>query len=144
MGMNPVQKFAHERALRLAATNPKEAFRLLLASDEDKTSNEDQEGKDQDQGQDDQGQEGQGQGEQQKTASMDPQQEELFDALMLIAENDGDAYRKRDAAMAVASAWAEWKKEHDQNLREDFRAIQKNLVKALQAQWARAEAESRM
>ena len=74
---------------------------------------------------------------------LDPSQEELYDALMLIAENDGDAYRKRDANMAVASAWAEWKKEHDQNLREDFRVVQKKLVKALQDQWKRHEAESR-
>jgi hypothetical protein len=140
--MNPAKMFAYDRALGLVASNPQEAFRLLLASDEEDTSNDDQEGE----GQDDQEEQGQqGQGEQKTAADMglDPSQEELFDALLLIAENDGSAYKKRDADMAVAAAWAEWKKEHDQTLREDFRSIQRKLIKALQDQWKRHEAESR-
>lgn len=70
---------------------------------------------------------------------LDPSQEDLFDALLAVAENDSDAYRKRDAAKAVATAWREWKAETDRNLREDFRAIQRKLEKALEAQWKREE-----
>jgi len=74
---------------------------------------------------------------------LDPSQEDLFDALLLIAENDGDAYRKRDAAAAVATAWKDWKKETDENLAEDFRAIKSKLEKALKDRWKREGKESR-
>jgi hypothetical protein len=104
-----ISDYARSRALQLAPTEPKEAFRLLLAAD----------------------------------MGLDPSQEDLFDALLVVAENDGDAYRKRDAVLAVSNAWKEWKKETDQNLREDFRAIQKKLEKALQAQWQLEERESK-
>lgn len=73
---------------------------------------------------------------------LDPSQEELFDALLPIAENDGEAYRARDAKMAVANAWRDWKSETDANLREDFKAIQGKLESALKARWARERRES--
>lgn len=80
-----------------------------------------------------------------KTAQgLDPSQEDLFDALLLIAENDGDAYRSRDARKAVQNAWREWKAETDENLREDFRVVGPKIEKALRDRWAREKRESRM
>lgn len=76
-------------------------------------------------------------------AGIAPAQEELFDALLLIAENDGDAYRKRDAAGAVSTAWAEWRAEHIANLSEDFRTVKPAVEKALKARWAREGKERR-
>jgi hypothetical protein len=72
---------------------------------------------------------------------MDADEEDLYDALMLIAENDSKAYseRKRDprraATGAVMRAWKDWKEEVDRNREEDFKSVKDKLVKDLQAQW---------
>lgn len=75
---------------------------------------------------------------------LDADEERLFEALLLIAENDGDAYRARDAKTAVMKAWRAWKEETDTNLREDYRTIFPKVVKALEARWARESRERRM
>jgi hypothetical protein len=74
---------------------------------------------------------------------LDPSAEDLFDALLVIAENDGDAYRAKDAKMAVRNAWRDWKKETDENLAEDFKSVQAKLEKALKDRWAKEKRESK-
>lgn len=60
---------------------------------------------------------------------LDPQQEVLFDTLKLIAENDGTSFPH--AVTAVDAAWRDYRRERDQNEREDFRVIRDLLIKTL-------------
>lgn len=67
--------------------------------------------------------------------AMDSDQEDLYNKLWMIASNDGDSYKKRDATGAVDKAWREWKKIEDRRLREDFRAIKKQMAADLKKRW---------
>lgn len=68
---------------------------------------------------------------------LDSDEGELFDALWLIASNDGDSYRRKDAAGAVGKAWREYQQSHAERQREAFRTVQKLLVKELTKRWAK-------
>lgn len=70
---------------------------------------------------------------------LDPDEEHLYDVLWMIASNDGDSYRKKDAAGAVTKAWLEYLKDHIAELRETFWSINKPLVKELAKRWAKGE-----
>jgi hypothetical protein len=70
---------------------------------------------------------------------LDPDEEKLYDVLWMIASNDGDSYRKKDAAGAVTKAWREYQRDHAEELRESFGSIQKLLVKELAKRWAKGE-----
>lgn len=72
---------------------------------------------------------------------LDPDQEELFDTIALMAENEGDAYRKRDAKMAFELAKKEYMRSHLTDLRANFRAIAKPVMQYLQDRWAREKRE---
>jgi len=73
-----------------------------------------------------------------KTA-MDSEEEELYDAIWMIASNDGDSYRKKDAKGAVKKAWAEWQKLERQRNNENWRGIQRKLEADLAKRWAKGE-----
>ena len=66
---------------------------------------------------------------------MDSDQEILYDALMLIAENDGDSYRKQDAKGAVEKAFQGYQRTKQDDLRDDFKAIKKKLSNTLGQEW---------
>jgi len=72
---------------------------------------------------------------------LDPEQEALFDEIVLMAENDGDAYRKKDAKMAFERAKREYTQIAAQNMRENFRAISKPVEQYLKDRWAREKRE---
>lgn len=74
-----------------------------------------------------------------KTAR-DSEEEALYDAIWMRATNDGDSYRKRDAAGAVTKGWLEWQKDEGQRNRENWRGIKRDLVKDLTAYWERGGA----
>lgn len=71
--------------------------------------------------------------------AMDSDQEAIYDAVWMIASNDGDSYRKKDARGAVKKAWMEWQKTESRQNREDFRAVEKKLVKDLGDRWNKGE-----
>lgn len=73
--------------------------------------------------------------------AFDSDQERLYDALKLIAENDGQAYRKRDAKGAVARAWKEWKASKLDDWAHDFSRVERQLVKDLAARWRAIDRE---
>jgi len=78
-----------------------------------------------------------------RPTNLDPDQERLWDALHLIAENDGNAYRKGDAAGAVLTAWREYSSSKAADMRADFRAIKKALIADLAADWAETRMASK-
>jgi CRISPR/Cas system type I-B associated protein Csh2 (Cas7 group RAMP superfamily) len=75
-----------------------------------------------------------------EATGLDPDGEKLYDVLWNYASNDGDSYRKKDAAGAIKKAWAEWQKDRSRDERETYQAIEKKLVKDLGARWAKGEA----
>ena len=72
----------------------------------------------------------------QSRLALDSDQEVLYDALMMLAENDGKAYAKMDARQAVANAYESYRRSQGENLRADFRAVKGLLEKDLAKQWA--------
>lgn len=66
---------------------------------------------------------------------LDSSEQALFDTLMLVAENDGDSYRKRDAAGAIKKAFADHLRIEAEAMREDYRSIEKKLIKELAKRW---------
>jgi hypothetical protein len=73
--------------------------------------------------------------------ALDADQERLYNALKLIAENDGQSYKKKDAKGAVARAWKEWKASTMERHGEDFDRVQKQLTKDLAARWKAIDRE---
>ena len=73
--------------------------------------------------------------------AFDSDQELLYDALKLIAENDGQAYQRKDAKGAVARAGKEWRASTMERHEEDFDRVQKQLVKDLAARWRAIDRE---
>jgi len=73
-----------------------------------------------------------------KTA-MDSDEEELYDAVWMIASNDGASYKKKDAKGAVSKAWREWQKLEGQRNRENWRSVEKQMVKDLTERWNKGE-----
>lgn len=67
--------------------------------------------------------------------ALDSDQEILYDALMLIAENDGAAYRAKDPRKAVERAFVDYRESQIDNLDYDFKTVQKVLVKDLAKAW---------
>jgi hypothetical protein len=68
--------------------------------------------------------------------ALDADEQRLYDALHLIAKNDGQSYKRKDAKGAVAKAWKEWKKSTMERHEEDFDRVEKALVKEIGA-WMR-------
>lgn len=66
---------------------------------------------------------------------MDPDQERMFDEIVLMAVNEGRFYDKRDAKGAVAQAWKDYQRDKATAMREDFRAIERDAAKEVLAQW---------
>lgn len=66
---------------------------------------------------------------------MDPDQERMFDEIVLMAVNEGRFYDKRDAKGAVAQAWKDYQRDKATAMREDFRVIERDAVKEVLAQW---------
>jgi hypothetical protein len=60
---------------------------------------------------------------------------DMYDELWLIASNDGESYRKRDAKGAIEKAWAEYQKNERTRMREDFKEILPKLKKDLERYW---------
>jgi hypothetical protein len=71
----------------------------------------------------------------QNRLALDADQERLYDSLMLIAENNGNAYASNDARRAVEEAYADYRKATSEQLRSDFRAVKSLLTKDLQKVW---------
>lgn len=66
--------------------------------------------------------------------NLDPQ--EFADELMLMAENDGDSYRKgRSAEMAIRKSFADFQRRRRQEERDEFNAIVGTLVASLAERW---------
>ena len=63
----------------------------------------------------------------------------LFDALKVIAENDGDAYSQKAAGMAVTRAYYEQQRIMLENLRAEYVAIRDTLTAELKADWEERE-----
>ena len=70
-----------------------------------------------------------------KYFDMDTTERRLYDDLMLIAENDGQAYRSRDPRLAVVKAFREDRASQDEQLRENFELIEPELTKNLRRAW---------
>lgn len=66
---------------------------------------------------------------------LDPDEEKLYDVLWMYASNDGESYRKRDAGGAVTKAWREYLRDHQVELQETYRSIQKKLMTDLAKRW---------
>ena len=61
---------------------------------------------------------------------------DLYEAIMLIAENDGDAYKHgKDAAGAVERALRDYQRIQAEGLRADLREIKTALVRDLYNAW---------
>ena len=76
-------------------------------------------------------------------SGMNTDEERLFDKIILIAENDGAAYRKRDARMAFQRAAKEYMRNHMDDLRHDMAGIKNAVEKYLQDKWTNAEREAK-
>jgi hypothetical protein len=61
---------------------------------------------------------------------------DLYDAIMLIAKNDGISYQRKDAKGAVKKAVREHMVWFMENLREEIRGIEGAMVKDLTKEWA--------
>jgi hypothetical protein len=61
---------------------------------------------------------------------------DLYDAIMLIAENDRASYQRKDAKGAVKKATREHMKWFMTNLREEIRGVEGAIVKDLTKEWA--------
>ena len=68
--------------------------------------------------------------------SMDSDAERMLAELVLIAVNDGDAYRdNKNAKRAVASAFRTYKEYQDDNRRETFNEIESHAIKEVRRRW---------
>ena len=78
------------------------------------------------------------------TSNLDSDQERLFNQIVLVAENDGAAYRKRDATMAFVRAKKEYIRNRNSDLDMDFRAIAPLVKQYLEDRWAQEQKDVRM
>jgi hypothetical protein len=76
--------------------------------------------------------------------SLDPDQERLAEELHLMAENDGAAYRKKDAKMAVKNAIRELRRSKIGDLDYDMKKVAPLVQKSLEARWRQADKDHRM
>ena len=60
---------------------------------------------------------------------------ELYDAIMMIAENDGDSYRKRDAKGAAEKACKEYIKSETESLKDDIDSVKSEITRDLAKKW---------
>ena len=67
---------------------------------------------------------------------LDPDQERIFDAVVLIASNDGASYRKNDVGGAVKKAITEYKKDAARDLQFDLKAIMLPATREIARRWA--------
>lgn len=67
---------------------------------------------------------------------LDSDQEEMFDAIMLYAENEGRFYAKKDVEGAIKWAIQEHMKYESRQMREDARVLKPLLVKELASRWS--------
>lgn len=67
--------------------------------------------------------------------SLDPNEEELFNNLHLIARNDGEAYVQGDPKEAVKKAFRQYKRDLQTRLNEDYARIEKLLINELTHSW---------
>lgn len=68
-------------------------------------------------------------------ADFDADQERLFDQLVLMGTNDGDAYRKRDGEEAIKTAWKELRRSHDEALKEDYDVVRREAAAEVKRRW---------
>lgn len=66
---------------------------------------------------------------------MSSDEEDAFDGIILIAENDGVAYAKKDVKGAITKAIAEYKRLRAENLAGDIQSIKSGMIKELQKRW---------
>jgi hypothetical protein len=67
---------------------------------------------------------------------IDPDEERLFDMILNMASNDGDAYRdNKNAKRAVATAWSDYQRNVQELLREDFDTVKPVAIRDLQKRW---------
>jgi hypothetical protein len=68
--------------------------------------------------------------------TFDPQQEALFDMLLNMAANDGDAYRDgKNAKRAIETAYREYTRNVETMLREDFSVVRPIAITQLTKRW---------
>ena len=68
---------------------------------------------------------------------------DLFNALFLIASNDGDSYRKKDAAGAAKKAADYYLTLMMRDLRSDIKAEKPKVVAELKKRWKQADKDYR-
>lgn len=69
-------------------------------------------------------------------ANFDPEQEDLFNRLIVIAENDGDAYKKKDPRLAASNARKQYKKDAMRNLEHDLKVVIPVVEKYIKKRWS--------
>jgi hypothetical protein len=69
--------------------------------------------------------------------TFDADQERLYKRLMLVAENDGDAYRANCPTAAAEQAYKDHRRNVLDALRADFAVVRFDLIGALSAGWDR-------
>jgi|GEM_PF-5268244 len=74
-------------------------------------------------------------------SGFDVDQEALYDELWLIASNDGDSYKKRDAKGAVEKAFREHQRDAAMQLRDDYSVVKERLIKDLAKRWQNEDVE---
>lgn len=63
-------------------------------------------------------------------------EEDVLDAIVLTAVNDGDAYRdNKNAKRAVESAMADYRARMAEDMRETFSSIRAGAIKEVTRQW---------
>lgn len=65
--------------------------------------------------------------------------QEIERGILLIARNDGESYRKRDARVAVDKACKEYVSSFTDRLKDDVSEMKKDLIKKLEKIWGRKQ-----
>lgn len=74
---------------------------------------------------------------------LDPDQERMFNDLLMRAENEGAYYAKKDATGAVKQSMRGYATDHTRDMRHDGKVVMPMVVKALEAQWKEADRQHR-
>lgn len=74
--------------------------------------------------------------------ALSSEQEDLYDTLMLVAENDGRAYKDRKPKDAVERAFKDHKSREMDDLNFNYSKVRSKLVKDLQIKWRRKKASA--
>jgi len=79
-----------------------------------------------------------GMGAQSVVPGLDPDQERIFDTIVLMATNDGASYKKRDAKGAVKRAATQHKRDAASDLAFDLKKVEPYATKEVARRWAAA------